>query len=360
MSSCGTHLILDLFEDLGVARLHDQVLLLQAMFLSRASPSAPCRMHNFENQSAWETLTELSDGLGVELPDNLENDHACFDCFKSSVELVGERRFVIGHVYALAHSRKLKTEDGEELIWTVEDRDNFQAFLERAVEHCGYDLRQFAVVRHPVDNFLSQTERKAGRSFDKQQMKNEITEFYMLVARLRTDSTIPVVRYEDLCGAPDHELPSILEKFHLSREEIDRLNTNIIHSGSRKKWVLYPTEQVQSITESFELPEWFGYDVTPKTGFAGARTRLKIYCNKYRSEVAAINQILNGDFSADAAFSRHHRSLPAKVWFRLRIMFPGARRNLRLFYETKKPGEDPSIPSLYESIWRYLRLRANS
>jgi len=341
MGGCGSHIFLDLFRNARMARVIEPLVLLQAMVLARKDAAAPCRLDGYSQHTAAQTVVLLSKQLSVTPPAYLMSDEDCFQCFGDAIKNIGSDRMYVVHHYDLSHSNPVIDQNGDETFWTTEDRDATQDMLDRAVAYLGIDMPQAAVVRNPVDIYYSKVER-----FNNGAMK-EIGEFFsMLVEKVQTTS-LPVVRYEDVCRAHGDKLEDLLSQLHFTPEDIERLNTSVIHGGNLDKWRLYPPRKVTTLANTFrEYMKPFGYQVRPHSRIIHVVRWLSYRLPKYRAEFKIINHLLAGDFSIDNSFSRHSRSIPARIWFRLRLLSPSARRNLRHYYQTYKEMNDIPTRSL--------------
>lgn len=345
MSGCGTHLVLDLYDSVGIKRVDAPIRLLQAMALARKDAGAPCRMADYTGLTAAETVNKLSRKLAVAPPTELSSEAACFQCFGNALEAMGWERMVFGHHYYFSHSLTVTSVDGGELAWTLEDRDGVQNLLDHAISSLGIDFRQVSVLRNPVDIYLSQTERfKEDRRFDEAGVEKIIGEFFKKVAARTEPASFPVVRYEDLCRAEGDDLSRLLAGLHFSPADVERVNRSLIHGGNLDKWRLYPPNRVSALAGQLRaFMEPFGYEARARNHLLHALNRALHGLRKYQVEFRIINRLMAGDFSVDNAFSRHKRSLPARIWFRFRLLFPNARRNVELFYRTRK--DTPAIPA---------------
>lgn len=345
MSGCGTHLVLDLFASVGIKRVTEPILLLQAMYLARLDAAAPCRMRDYAHLSAGQAVRELSRHCSVPPPDDVTSDEDCFTCFEAALGKAENEKTVFGHHYFLSHSQTVAAANGETFRWTLEDRNGVQDFLQRAVSALGIEFLHAAVLRNPVDIRLSQNERfKGSNSGETDVVDREIAEFFQSVAERPEPDAFPVVRYEDICKAAEEDLPHLLADLHFTTEEARRADRSLIHGGNTEKWRLYPPAHVSALAGKMKPHmDPFGYQVHPKNRLLHALSKPFQGLRKYRVEFRVINQLMAGDFSVDSAFSRHNRSIPARIWFRFRLLFPKARENVELFYRTRK--DTPSIPT---------------
>jgi len=344
MGGCGTHLVLEMFERVGVSKLVRPVLLLQAIHLARHAPSAPCPLIGYVEMSARDAVAALCREMAIAPIGDVNSDDAAFDTFAKALAAEGANagsRQVIGHHYYFSHTFPVETADGRVVVWTTADRDAAQDLLERASTALGIELRQAALVRNPVDIYLSQQERYADQSQRAEIDPRTIEEFFGHVGAMRTASGLPVVRYEDICAASEPRLRELLRALHFTTEDIAGLDLSVIHLGGIDKWALAPRATIEPLIRRFDaISTAFGYTF-PK---AGALRRARKRWHSYRSEFRAMNAIFRGDFSADAAFSRHRRSLPARAWFRLMLCIPSRRRNMTRFYRERKNSGFPARP----------------
>ena len=168
---------------------------------------------------------------------------------------------------------------------------------------------------------------------------------------MRTRNGLSVVRYEEFCEAPEQRVRELLGTLCFTAEDIARLDLSVIHRGGTDKWALYPRTTIEPLIRRFnKICTAFDYTF-PK---AGALRRGRKRWQSYRAELRAMNAIFNGDFSADAAFSRHRRSLPARAWFRLMLCIPSRQRNMTRFYRERKNSDFPARP-LFVAIGDVVR-----
>jgi len=345
---CGTHLVLEMFERVGVPKLVRPVLLLQAILLARRAPDAPCALHKYTGMTSIAAAASLCREIGIPPIDDLASDEAACDAFIHALAAEGfgaRSRRVIGHHFYFSHSLPLATPNGESVVWTVADRDATQALLELAAARAGIALRQVALIRNPVDVFLSQAERFAESRQAIEIDPKPIEEYFRHVETMHAAKDVPVVRYEDLCTAGGDRARGLLRRLHFAAEDIGRLDLSVIHPGGVDKWRLYSRASVEPLAARFaDIMEPHGYaclreQVVPRT----VRHARQIW-RRYRSELRVMNAIFTGDFSADAAFSRHRRSALARLWFRLNLNIPSRRRNMVRFYRERKRSQFPARP----------------
>ena len=345
MGGCGTHLLLELYYSVGFRRAVEPTHLLLAMVLARKEADAPCRLSEHPELTATEAVRHLAAALSVVPPENLSSEQECFRSFGTALACMNEDRLIIGHEYRFSHTNSTTASDGKETVWTVEDRDDAQDMLERATAFLGIDLRQAALLRNPVDIHYSHLKRYYTRP-DSSEITATYTigEFFSNVIRKAGRGSFPVVRYEDICRARGDDLCRMLAELHFSPEDIARLDTSVVHGGNLEKWRLYPPRDVRTHAKAFGNDmEPFGYTVRPASELSYLIAKPFYALRKYRSEFRIINRILAGDFSVDAAFSRHKRSIPARIYFRLSILFPAKRKNIETFYRGRK--NTPQIPT---------------
>jgi len=342
MGGCGTHFFVGLFNAVGFKRVFEPILMIQAIMLARKNPAAPCRLFTHIQYTASEAVKVMAKDLSVTPPSNFSSDEQCFECIGTALKNLESERMVIGWQYYFSVSSPMTTPDGEEVVWSLEDRDDAQILLEQAMAYLNIDFRQVAVVRNPIDIYFSLTERYLTDNLKelelfKDRAKNEIGDYFSSISVKSKEVPIPVLTYEEVCRASDSELFPLLSKFHFTTDDIEGLDKSLVHKGALEKWRLYSPSEVKKLAFAFKpYMAPFNYNVNPRSQLTHFLAS-KIYAlRKYYSEFKVINRLTSGDFSVNWAFSHHTRSIPARIWFRLLILFPIRRKNVALYYKTFK------------------------
>lgn len=359
MGGCGTHMIQEMFERVGVVRLTRSVYLLQAMYLARRAPDRHVPMRDYFHLTAYDAVATIATELGIATPSiaALKDDQAIFDSFAAALRVEAGERCLVAHHYFFSHPVTVTGADGLELHWTDEDRRGLQDLLERAAATHGMTFQQAAMVRNPVDIHFSHIERFG------LDVRETIRAFFQHIDSLRRRSDCSVVRYEDLCTSTGTACRAHLRSLCFSEADLDGLDLSVIHAGGIEKWMLYPVAQVNHVAADLttEMAS-FGYRCEFPGAVSGLSRRLRRLAVKYASEFRAMNSIFRGDFSADAAFSRHRRSLPARIWFRIVLCVPAWRRNMERYYRTRKGAALPARPigMVVSDMFRQRRSRRHS
>lgn len=334
MSGCGTHLMMGLLEQAGYHLLIDEVKLLQAYILARRDPALPAPITYYFGQPVLQVFAALATLTGFPEFDGLPDEDALLAAFAEVLAKSAHDRFAIIHSYSLNVSRTHRLPDGSELHWRLADRDELQALFGRAMARAGCDFRRVAFIRNPVDIYFSHRERQ-----DRDALQ-EIREFFDLLKTNLANEDLPVIKFEEFCMADRAAQKETLGRLAFDEGEIARLDLSIVQNGEIEKWIGYPSREVRAAGDSLEprLRE-FGYSLDTSATLALKRI-VKRY-RKYRSEFSVINRICRGDYSVDGAFSKHRRSLPARLWLRFLIFFPAPARHLATYYRTVKNSDPP-------------------
>jgi hypothetical protein len=341
MGGCGTHLIQEMYERLGTVRLTLSVYLLQAMHLARRAPDQKAAMRDYCEMTAADAVSVIAGQLGIQAPEvaSLNDDELIFRTFGAALRMEAGERCLVAHHYFFSHAMEIEDANGGTISWSEEDCDGLQDLLERAAAANGADLAHAVMVRNPVDIHFSSVERFG------LDVRGSISLFFRRLAAIGGRFAFDVVKYEELCRSTPAGARDQLCRLRFSVQDLDNLDLSVIHGGSTDKWILQPAAEVRSVVASL-APEMaqFGYKCVAPGALRGQAVRLSRLASKYASEFRAINRILAGDYSADAAFSRHRRSLPARIWFRVMLSVPSKRRNLEIYYRTRKGAELAARP----------------
>ena len=152
MGGCGTHLVLEMFERVGVPKLVQPALLLQAIHLARHAPNAPCPLIGYAEMSARDAVVALCREMTITPIGDVSSDDVVFDAFAKALAVEGmdpRSRRVIGHHFYFSHSIPIEAANGRTITWTTADRDAAQDLLERAATKLGIEIRQVAMIRNP-------------------------------------------------------------------------------------------------------------------------------------------------------------------------------------------------------------------
>ena len=357
MSGCGTHLMMELLRQAGYQLLIDEIKMLQAYLLARRNPQIPAPIPQYFAQPVEQVFANLAARIGFPEFDGVPDENILIDAFGANLAESDFERFAIIHSYSLSVSRTHSSPDGVALPWLLADRDELQALLNRVMARAGCDFRRVAFIRNPIDIYLSQRERQ-----NRDALK-EVREFYDMLRINMASETIPVVKFEEICGANHEQQKELLKSLAFDLDEIDRLDLTVVQNGEVDKWIGYPFREVQDARNFLEIClREYNYSVDISGG--PALNKLTKRFRKYHSEFSVINRICSGDYSVDGAFSRHQRSLPAKLWLRLLILFPSPSRHLENYYRTIKCSEVSmrpwtvilkSIPARIVEFWRRTR-----
>lgn len=270
MGGCGTHLLLELYDSVGIKSVKKSIVLLLAMAIARKDPNAPSRLTECAGMTAAEAVRRLAAMFAVAPPRNLSSDEDCFKCFGHALANFNQERMAIGQDYRFSHSIAIAVPGGKEIAWTVEDRDDAQDMLERAAAFLGVDLRQVALVRNPLDLHYSQAERHYGGVDNFARLvEKDVGEFFSNVIRKADREPFPIVRYEDLCRAQGDKLRCLLADLHFTPEDIARVDTSAFHGGTLDLWRRHAPGDVDRRVEAFRrYTEPFGYAVRPGSQFS--------------------------------------------------------------------------------------------
>lgn len=303
MGGCGTHLTLDLLEKAGYSLTDLLAPLINVLALGGGKKE----------------IGLTCDKFGIAAPSALDNEAALFDCLDRAIEaLPGDRLAVVNE---------------------FEFQESVLDFIEKAREKIGADIILSAFVRHPVDIFLSRRERSG------EELNQQIQQFYSVIFGTRFSAGLGVARYEDLCSGYEDKILETLHQMRFAEDDIEKLDISMIHGGSLAKWRLYPKVEVEALAGEFgTIMEQMNYDCDAPGMLGGIFLRLGQRINNYRAEIQVLNKVASGDFSVDGAYSRHHRSLLGRIWFRIKLMSGKNREAFTEFYRTRKDSELPARP----------------
>ena len=339
----GSHLLIDLVKQTRVEHVSFRhFLFFQALVMARKDPDAPSIVAEYEGERAADVVMEYYDKVGFSPAGDPLDPETANRYFAKVLEAFGGDRVSFSHCTPLSVSDRTEFDDGRVVEWTLEDRDEALRLLEDALKFAGYVFRQIALLRHPVDMFISTIGRSGRGAEDK---LRSIDEFMAFVDRQRRDRGAAIVRYEDICTNREGVLDGLLEALDCGQEEAAEVNRAIVHKGGLNKWMSYPRKRTEELAKVFTpWIEAFGYPY-PRANAArrliyGAGQRARVW----RSEIDTIDRICRGDYSVDGAFSRHHRSYVGRIYFRSKLLVPSHKASVDEYYRTRGKGRNPITP----------------
>jgi len=330
---CGNHMLIDLLSGTSCVRISDRVdSFVQALVLSRRNPDIPFPRPKFLGRRVLDVINEHYRMQGIEPGDSPLSTESAAGWMAHILSEAKGKRPVFLHNTALIHSIEQETPDGKVLFWSAKDRDEARILLEELLLLCGYRIHKVAVIRNPLDIYLSQRERD--RYFYKSgALKQQVYEFFELISQEQESNNIFVARYEDICSNADGVLNRLLTEIGLSEAEIANVDSSIPHSGEIAKWRAYPPDQTAQLAELFApFLKAYNYEYKKFGQLEWRRQRIRIAKRKLAAEFSTINRIVWGDSMRSGAFVRHKRSLIASLYFRLVCLLPFVRRKVDDWY----------------------------
>lgn len=346
IGGCGTHLVMDVYKQLGIYLMGREMSLLQAHYVMNQDPERQCPVNQYVGIPAKTAFMRICSDLNIVTVEGHITEEDVFRLIQERFKSLNCSRIAILHVYGLMIAQQKLAENGTIVNWTRDDRDNFQALLERAIQFWGYEYKVAAFIRNPIDIYLSQMERFARKPY------SEIRDFFELLKSMSKNVAFPILKLEDLCKAGFAERKSLLKNIHLDDHEIGLLDLSVIQRGGINKWQAYPTRQIKPLAIKFgQYIRQYKYDVQFRGGVYRSAIRLKLEFRKVSSEISVINRICRGDYSVDGAFSRHHRTIIGRIWFRLQMLTPRQRKHVEKYYLTIKNSPLPMRPIKFFLNW---------
>ena len=341
----GSHLLIDLVKQTRVEHVSFRhFLFFQAFILARKDRDARSIVTDYEGERAADVVMKYYDKAGFSPVGDPLDPETVKRYFAKILEAFDGDRVSFSHCTPLSVSDRKEFDDGQVVEWTLEDRDEALRLLEGALEFAGYGFRQIALLRHPVDMFISTIGRSRRSAEEK---LRSIDEFMAFVDRQRRERGAAIVRYEDICTGREGVIDGLLKALDCGPEEAAAVNQAIVHKGGLNRWMSYPRDRTEELAQKFgPWIEAFDYAYPRASAVRrllyGGGQRLRIW----QSEIETIDRICSGDYSVDGAFSRHHRSYFGRAYFRSKLLVRSHKANVDKYYRTRGSGRSPITPPL--------------
>jgi len=319
---CGTHLIQELANAAGYQRLSlDFLLALMAWIIREDDPKRLIRSGGL----AEESFGQLISDLGINMP---RTENELVENLADYLRDLPHNKVLASNFFNLSHSEEFEVDKSGLFFWTLEERDRLRDLFAQTVSKSGRTFNQISFIRHPFDIYFSLKER--GTIIERPQ---RIREYLDLVEKLDDGDTSRVVRYEDLCSGKANLDELLTSIFSFDSNEQRQAACSLIHAGETSKWLMKPGSEIREAASHLgPYATKFNYDTRKSVLQQTPAYRFVKYLRKTRSEVHIIERLLSGDFSVNSAFSRHQRSVPARLWLRLSLLSPARRATYDRYY----------------------------
>ena len=331
-AGCGNHLLVDLFKHFTYVRFPESALHFWPTYvLAEQDPEIRSPFKPYTGQKSIEAIRSYyEDHQFPYSGDPLDLDLArAF--FRTVIDdFPGDKLFVV-HCYPFSHSKIYTFEDGEQLAWSLEDRNHAYHLLQRSLEGTDCDVKYIGFVRHPVDIFLSTRERHGIE--DHSVLKRPIFEFFEVLdqQREKDPNEILVLKYEDICSKDQDAFSRLFYYLNFSRQVDVERELAFLHPGGIWKHKALPkSERLPLLAEFGRWIDRFDYCVTySHSFFERAITQIRMLKN----EIYTLNLVFEGNHTAGGAIFRHRWSFLAQNYLDLCwSLFPSFRQNLRDIY----------------------------
>lgn len=326
--------------------------------LARAHPECPSVAKWFVGTSAIEALKMFYQRLDGRVPDNLFDLTTAQRTFARAMREIEGETLIAWHNYHFVSSNLVPTRDGRVPTWTAALRDESRQLFEKAVVSAGFDLRYLLLIRNPVNLFLSIDERKV-ESNEESWVSDRVKDLFAIVDRYRnrSDISIEIVRYEDLCNGERNTLERLLNHAGLLSSAALARGKTFFHTGEVDKQFAYPRGRIDQLAMRFgrELAIG-GYTVARSGNIAYFVRRATYLLNKWRTEFANLNRVFAGDLTVNAALYRHRWSIASRIYWQLNLLIPRRRRLFRAFHRHhygEVPVPQPRLERLLLSLLKF-------
>lgn len=326
VNGSGNHLLRDVLTYLEYQHVPYQYLNFWPMYvLAKRRPDAVCPFKSFRGRSAIEALHGYYVAHGFDGTGNLLDLEAAMTCFRVALErFEGERLFSL-HCFPLIYSSTYTVEDGRQVVWGREDRDEALALFQNFLERSGYDIKYVGLLRHPVDIYLSNRER-FGHIESPSEVKRRIWEFFEVIAdQLQRPERKPaIIRYEELCSRDQRTFQNLFKYLDITRDVDVESELAFLHSGELWKHAALPREGRQLLLEDFgKWIDLFEYQRSYKNY---SLDLMMSKLRKWKGEIQTLNLVFRGDYRGGGAVFRHKASFLARVYRKVCMLVPSNRR----------------------------------
>ncbi len=330
MNGSGTHLIQDLMVAMGLEQLVKEAAFWPALILARRDPKVPLAYRDSQGLPALTVVNNFHQSVRGEIPKSPLSDQEVVKTFSQILSDKGGTQLFITNRFPLIYSGDMFVDTTYGDTWTLDDRDAARATLRATTEAAGWRYREFAMIRHPVDIFISNVER-FGEASSHDILKRQINEFFALVGDCRNKG-MPVVRYEDICSGDMTPLMETLEGYGIPKATISKA-FDVPHVGQTNRWMLSRSEAItRAALELAPLLAPNGYFFECRTGISRPWAMARKWLQKLSAEVHSANQIVNGNYLAHSAFTRHRKTIFGAVYLRLLVIWPPFWKNYEALY----------------------------
>lgn len=345
----GNHVTTDFLVSAGAEAVDTSLIEFWPTFvLARSQPTAPSIAKWFVGMDAAAALREFYRRLDGKVPSDPLNEATATDTFARALQRHDTPNLVAWHNYELVSSIRAPTRDGRQSAWNRTLRDEARSLFERSVAHAGFRLRIVALVRHPVNLYLSLEERVSAE-YSEAEISTQVRDLFSLVEGYadRADVDFSIVRYEALCRHDPTALTLLLEKagFHPDPTVVTADRT--FHAGEVNKLYAYPRARIVELTERFRHAIGIGgYDVALPGAVAYDIRRVRHMLEKWRHECRNLNRVFKGDMTSSASLYRHRWSRISRLYWQINLLIPWRRRAFARFHRYHYPSQPMPRPIL--------------
>lgn len=356
IGGCGNHLVKDFLNPLDVSFVPVPLVEFWACLVqARHNPDQATISDWFPGQTAIEAMRsyyaryemdEISDPLHIE---------SATQCFAKALNELESDRLFTHHLFCfLTSSDAMRTSVGQEIVWPLAYAHEAMSLLENALDDIGWERRYVALVRHPIDIFISNSER-FGMHTDSSEFLRHILEFSDAVEHYlgKTGYIITMCQYEEICQRDTAVLRQLLDTIGLHEQPLETTRLDILHKGGLEKYYSGNRKQVIALSKELAHPlRVMGYTMGDLSVVTFLRRRLAEKWRRWLADKANYDKIFSGDFSIAGAIFHHHRSVAIRIYWQLSMLIPNKRKNYTIFYESETKGPMPTPRC--ERPFRYL------
>tara|TARA_Y100000031_G_C8215613_1_gene383194 strand:+ start:727 stop:1761 length:1035 start_codon:yes stop_codon:yes gene_type:complete len=318
----GTHLLLDCLKILKVPHIPIGLLIRALLVSKKSSKQLSSDDLGIENKQLFEKLYAA-------MPDQLDDKSLFNDFLKIMTEYLGSLNFdsaviVQPHV---SFVQELKYED-RIIEWAHKDIVDYHNIIKWSVDEIGGEHKTIAFCRSPIDLISSKNSRfKRGRYGIETEIK-QLSSFVNFIS----SNKLEVFKYEDLCMHPAQKIAKLIQLLNVKGVEKEHVLSAINFStiGINKVHGLSKEEKKEVVAQVGDITGMLNYDIKEiNSPLYFMRKTIDIFIWEFQE---SNKFLLDGDFSNDAAISRHKKTFFCRVYqYILKMFFKKARLNANKF-----------------------------